>query len=853
MNVVLPAFSRVAVVLLLAAIAWTAPACAADPPPTAEEVKKLVASPLTAESWPVWRDYYVRLYYATEVGEPPEFYTKIREFMAGIAAMNNGELTGDLAADPVAWINLSRHLRSSSREFLAQSESASRRALAQGDPAGMSSHNLAESLIYHGQPWARAGDQPSDLEEKLIEAERLLAVVARAAPEARLSWLHGLIAWYRNQTAEALKQLRRATDEFPKQSVFAIQYMMLWFASNEVPGPYAETSAKFVERFPEDAKVLAIHAVALYRDERFAEASATLGQARKQDAQIAEFLGATMAKAIDEGRWLTPLVLEGNKLREQKDYRKAAETLRQAIQEQPENVVAARYLARTLIERVDDEFREASVRRGVARECAALCRQFSTDGELEVAHAAALTRAGRDAEASEALDRAERLGVDIGELMDRQSIDSIRSAAESERSQRRLLWGMMAGVAAFLGWLAVMFLLGLFLAMVTPRVPEVQTLQTGALSTRERWLERFYLVILTFSMLVFYLSVPFVVLGLLAITLALLGLMLVVRFIHFGVLYRGIFAIWGVIRSAFIGPANDVFGVPATEEAHPRLFATLREVANRLDTRPVDVVHLTPNSQIGVREEGRGPFGLFRRRRAMQIGVSALSVLTHSEFKSVLAHEYGHFTRQDPRFTRFISQVTASLGSSLAVMEAAAGVVNYINPFYWFYWLYLRSYALLAAGFSRSREFLADRRAAVAYGTETFASGLIKACSDGVLLENAAAQVIRDELGNQRAFDNVFAALRNWQQRPEFTEAQSNLLSAVRQEKPRWYDSHPTFSERLKSIANLPESPEASDDSPALEFLSDASAVEEELTKMLTGYIYDVVYANDEASGEING
>lgn len=156
------------------------------------------------------------------------------------------------------------------------------------------------------------------------------------------------------------------------------------------------------------------------------------------------------------------------------------------------------------------------------------------------------------------------------------------------------------------------------------------------LSPGEVWLERFYLIVLSLSLLMFYLSVPFVAVGLLAITLALFGLLLLIRIVHVGILQRGLFAVWGVIRSAVIGPSHDTLGFVASEEQHPRLFVVLREVALRLHTNLVDTVYLTPSSQIGVHEEGKGPFGLFRRRRVMEIGIATLSRLTTMEFKSIL-------------------------------------------------------------------------------------------------------------------------------------------------------------------------------------------------------------------------
>ena len=60
---------------------------------------------------------------------------------------------------------------------------------------------------------------------------------------------------------------------------------------------------------------------------------------------------------------------------------------------------------------------------------------------------------------------------------------------------------------------------------------------------------------------------------------------------------------------------------------------------------------------------------------------------------------------------------------------------NYINPFFGFWWLYLRAYTLLADGFSPTREFLADRRADAAYGKQAFVSGLTRMSVDGALFE----------------------------------------------------------------------------------------------------------------------
>src|SRR5262249_31346833 len=154
---------------------------------------------------------------------------------------------------------------------------------------------------------------------------------------------------------------------------------------------------------------------------------------------------------------------------------------------------------------------------------------------------------------------------------------------------------------------------------------------------------------------------------------------------------------------------------------------TLHEVARRVDTEPVDEVYLSPGSMIGVHQEGRGPFGIFGgRKRVLTLGLSTMHFLTVNELKSILAHEYAHFSHKDTFYSRFIYQVSLSIRRAMEGMSAAGGWLTYVNPFYWFFFLYSKAYALLSAGYSRSREFLADRMACSLYGSDVFGRALEK-------------------------------------------------------------------------------------------------------------------------------
>src|SRR5581483_688516 len=70
--------------------------------------------------------------------------------------------------------------------------------------------------------------------------------------------------------------------------------------------------------------------------------------------------------------------------------------------------------------------------------------------------------------------------------------------------------------------------------------------------------------------------------------------------------------------------------------------------------------------------------------------------------------------------------VPGVLSLLLRGMGQAGGKLNYINPVCWALLWYYRAYSLLAAGFSRSREFLANRMAASLYGKDAFIQGLKK-------------------------------------------------------------------------------------------------------------------------------
>jgi Zn-dependent protease with chaperone function len=397
--------------------------------------------------------------------------------------------------------------------------------------------------------------------------------------------------------------------------------------------------------------------------------------------------------------------------------------------------------------------------------------------------------------------------------------------------------------------IALMFLGGLMLAKLTrgPRAldllgaaPDTLVGQGQVVRTaHESWLTRLYVLALLLALVLFYVAIPFVLWGLAGIFVILLVLSFWLRRgelagLHSDLLKASAGGSWAVFKALFAGFGQDSFGLVKTRQDCPRLHESLAEVAGRVDTEPVDQVYIAPGSTIGVYQQGRGPFGLFgARRRVLILGLSTMHFLTVAELKSILAHEYAHFSHQDTFWSRFIYQVSLSVRTAMDGMAAAGGWVTYVNPFYWFFYLYHKAYALLSGGFSRSREFLADRMACSLYGADVFATALEKVCTDGTLFQMTVYKNIADLLKRKKAFVNMYLAFRRYRNERLDGKERGRLYRDLLNRKASLFDSHPTFKERIDAVQALPKAAKA-DATPALELFEDAEGIERELTDFLT-------------------
>ncbi|WP_141592755.1 tetratricopeptide repeat protein [Myxococcus sp. AB056] len=443
-----------------------------------------------------------------------------------------------------------------------------------------------------------------------------------------------------------------------------------------------------------------------------------------------------------------------------------------------------------------------------------------------MALSAALAETGALEEALEAVERAKALGAEPSPFM---------SAIEEEMSRQRWMrriWQIPLGMALFLGG-ALLFSWGAGLALSKLQLGQLQSdnlhLLRAEQTHQERRVDRLYAAVLWFASLLFYVSVPMM----LVLTVAIAGGVLLLVFmmpvvpvkllIVIGVI--GLGGLFAILRGVFTSPEQGEEGRELAVSEAPALFRALEEVADVAKSRKVDRVLVDAGTGIGVREAG-GRFRVLmgRGERILHLGLGAMRGLTVTELKSILAHEYGHFSHGETRLTPIISRIQTQVIQVIQSIFSMGG--GNLNPVGWFLRAYFFVYLRITAGHGRRRELLADRVSALAYGGDAFGAALSKVVENSDAYDRGLVVALRlREAGRptRDLFRTVDTVALN---------TPPVLQSLIREElfsRPvDAYDSHPPPTERVARVAGIPgQRPEERE--PALSLFADPAALAAEL------------------------
>ncbi len=294
----------------------------------------------------------------------------------------------------------------------------------------------------------------------------------------------------------------------------------------------------------------------------------------------------------------------------------------------------------------------------------------------------------------------------------------------------------------------------------------------------------------------------------------------------FGIAIAGAI-IWSVI------PRPDKFQAPGPlleKSQHPRLFVELENIAAALNEPLPRDVYLIGDLNAWVAD--RGGFMGFGSRRVMGLGLPLLSILTISQFRAILAHEFAHYYGGDTSLGPWVYKTQSAMvrifqniGSVGKVARVAVLSIMYMivgTVMTWYFKLFLRAINLA----SRQREYRADELACLIAGRQPLIDGL-RSIHGGtpawpVYWKTEVAPIL-----GQGAVPSIAEGFAQFTAVPHIhQQIQTYLVTQIRDAKTNPYDSHPPLRERIAAAEKIESQILSQDTRPARCLLDEPKVTE---------------------------
>ncbi len=295
----------------------------------------------------------------------------------------------------------------------------------------------------------------------------------------------------------------------------------------------------------------------------------------------------------------------------------------------------------------------------------------------------------------------------------------------------------------------------------------------------------------------------------------------------FACLITGITILWAALprRDKFIPP-----GPLLTPSANPKLFEIIAEIAKGTGQQMPDHVYLTYDFNAGVAE--RGGAGGFGGNRIMALGLPLLQEVNISQFKAIIAHEFGHYYHGDTSLGSRIYRIHAAIERTISGLQNNHSIMQL--PFKW----YGKKILKITSGVSRSQEFMADRLSATLVGKDVVIGALETSAMKGAAFEGYWC----DEFTPMVESGLLPPFLEGFSRYLKMNTVQKKMTEAIQEElkktKADEYDSHPTIKERLNAIIALKYDSGKIDPAPAIDLIEDPERLERAILKSMIKFDY---------------
>ena len=303
------------------------------------------------------------------------------------------------------------------------------------------------------------------------------------------------------------------------------------------------------------------------------------------------------------------------------------------------------------------------------------------------------------------------------------------------------------------------------------------------------------------------------------------GFQIVALFL-FGIVIAGAM-LWSLL------PRPDKFKAPGLlieRATQPRLFAELENIAGALHEPMPKEVYLIGDVNAWVADRG-GLMGICSRR-VMGIGLPLLSILTVSQFRAVLAHEFAHYYGGDTSLGPWVYKTQTAIvrafqniGSVGQLARIAILGVMYVavtTLLKWYFVVFLRAINLV----SRHKEHRADELACLIAGRQPLIDGL-RAIHGAVPAWPAYWKTELAPMLNDGAVPGIGDGFARFIAVPGIhQQIQKNLEKEIQEAKTNPYDTHPPLRDRIAATERLPAGFIPEDSNPARSLLDQADALE---------------------------
>jgi heat shock protein HtpX len=263
--------------------------------------------------------------------------------------------------------------------------------------------------------------------------------------------------------------------------------------------------------------------------------------------------------------------------------------------------------------------------------------------------------------------------------------------------------------------------------------------------------------------------------------------------------------LWSMIprRDKFVAP-----GLLLDRATQPRLFAELENIAGSLNEPMPSEVYLIGDVNAWVADRG----GFFGSRRVMGLGLPLLSILTVSQFRAVLAHEFAHYYGGDTRLGPWvykaqsaIVRIFQNMGAIGKLARTAVLGLMYMavaTVLKWYFQLFLRVISLA----SRQREYRADELACLVAGRQPLIDGLRAISGASMVWPMYWTSEVVPVL-HMGAVPGIGEGFAKFMAAPGiFDRIQKGIAKHIDEAKPNPYDTHPPLKNRIDAARRIPRS-----------------------------------------------